>query len=67
MIHHKVTWDWKDTIDIDEVNYVLEKIKSNGGYPCFYETDTGGDSYGVLISEKENLSTEEAQKIFEQI
>jgi hypothetical protein len=59
-----VTWDWRESPDIEDVQKALKK-----GYNNLYDLDTGGDEYCWLFSKtklnKKQIKEIEKQEFYE--
>ena len=60
-------WDWKEQPDMDEIFEAIEEFLDEKIRPYFYIVDTGGDDYGVLISDIKELNKKQSCKLWNKL
>jgi len=60
-----VTWDWRESPDLEEVNLALAEVYDGKTLPTINEIDTNCDSYAWLFS-GQPVSETKAQAIFDE-
>lgn len=56
-----ITWDWKDQVDVGELNSALRGVAD----PQVFEVETEGDWYAVVVAPR-GTSQAKAQKLYEE-
>jgi len=62
--HEIMTWDWKQQIDLEELNDAVETVFNGTDRPFIVRIDTQEDQYGIVVCEKQ-ITEAEATKLYE--
>lgn len=61
--HVVLTWDWRGQIDLEALADAVWDM--SGGEVRITEVDTGGDEYAIVVSDADEMTPEEAYKLYE--
>jgi len=60
-----ILWDWKESVDIADLNEAIAKVYDGTHAPSVTEVpDTGGDHYACIIA-SESMTAEQAQQVYD--
>lgn len=59
-----LTWDWKQSVDVSQLQQALIRVFDGTNCPRVYDIDTASDEYGMLVSAKP-LTPEQVQNIWD--
>ena len=62
MANSVVTWDWKEQVDVDQLNRALRDAGFTGSV---HEVFTNSDQYALVVSDKE-ITEDEALELWHQ-
>ena len=62
--HQVIMWDWRDRIDLDELNDAIRDVFDGKSAPRIHQVDTGQDCYAIVVASVE-MTQEQAQAAWE--
>lgn len=58
--HEVLMWDWKDSVDVEQLNDAIKAVFDGKNAPRVYSVDTGQDCYAIVVASTE-MTQEQVQ------